>query len=127
MKPIGPRLIAVTSTLISAVSGVLANIITNHWTWTLAMAFTALVIAASVLAWWDRQVPDTHHAGITQTARRGGRIEHATVHSSNGAAIRQEADHKATITNSRLHAEGATITQRADDAAITDTELKATD
>jgi hypothetical protein len=93
---------------------------------TIAVALSTLVLAATILAWLSH-TPPRHRAAISQTARRGGRIAHATIHTSNDATVRQEADHHATISHTQLRTDGATIHQYADNATITDTHINATD
>jgi hypothetical protein len=50
MRAPGPRLNAALSTLTGAATGVVTNLMTNAWSWTLAAGFTALVVTATVLA-----------------------------------------------------------------------------
>ena len=66
MTRIGPRLNAVISVVLGAVSAVVTNLVTQRWSWTLGAFLVVLTVALAVLAGIDHKA----RAGTTVTQKK---------------------------------------------------------
>ena len=96
MRTPGPRLLAILAVLVSAAVGVVTNLITNRWNWTLAAVLAVLLAAAAVLAAQTAGARRGNRTRIRQKATGRSRIDHSEI-KANDASITQTARRKGTI------------------------------
>jgi hypothetical protein len=96
---------AVLTVLISAGIGIVTNLITSNWTWTMGVALTVLVLIAAALALASRPAEPPAPGG--------------------GSRVVQDATNGALIRRSPIKAVNSDITQKADDATISDSGIDA--
>lgn len=92
------RVISAIGVVVSAAIGIVTNLITDRWSWTLAGTLAALVILAVVLALLPNDPTGGH---VTQKAARGGRILRSPIRAHGGRA-QQKATRTGTIEDSGI-------------------------
>jgi hypothetical protein len=122
-QPMGPSLVGALSVLCSAVVGILTNVVTQAWSWTIAAALAAVIVAAVVLAWRDRSLNARGGTRASQIARGGSRISNTTIRASGNAAVDQLATDQGVIEDARLSAKAGDISQSADNSTISKTDI----
>jgi hypothetical protein len=121
--PMPARVVAVLTVLLTAAAGVLTNIVTSRWSWTVAVSLAVVIICLSALAWWPAR--RGRRPAIVQRARRNAEIDGGRLEASGDAGIDQRADHGGRILRSTLVAHDQDIVQSADGGLIRDNELEA--
>ncbi|MEU1600442.1 hypothetical protein ABZ468_48770 [Streptomyces sp. NPDC005708] len=96
--------------LVGIATGIVTNLITSRWSWSLAAALTVLAAAGIWLALLTRTTPgrSRHHIA----AAHDGRIENSGATGRDGADISQTATHGGVISGSPITARGADVEQR---------------
>ncbi|MEU8893942.1 hypothetical protein [Streptomyces sp. NPDC048442] len=118
-----PRTVAVAGVLVSVATGVVTNLVTERWSWTLGAALAVLVAVGAYLA-VQASNGSSRRTRARQTARRGGRITRSGITASGDADAQQRADRDGQISNSPITARDSDADQRARDGGqITDSEL----
>lgn len=120
------RLITMFSVLTAATIGIVTNLITDSFTWTLALSLAFLLILSITFAWLgDKQPTPSQMPTVTQQAKSGGRIESGEIRIKNGATVREEARGSGRISRSRTWADGARVERVADGGVIEDQDVEA--
>jgi hypothetical protein len=89
------------SVVVSAVTGIIINMITSTWTWALAAALVVLVLLGGFLTTMGGTIGSTR---VRQRADRGGTIQRSPIRARGGAEAAQHADRKGTIHDSGIDA-----------------------
>ncbi|MCX4767213.1 hypothetical protein OG562_40855 [Streptomyces sp. NBC_01275] len=98
--------------LVGIATGIVTNLITDQWNWTLAAALTVLAAAGVWLALLTRTAPRRSRHRVR--AARDGRIENSGAIGRDGSDITQTATHGGVINGSPVTARAADVEQETD-------------
>lgn len=113
--------------ILSGISGVVTNLVTQAWSWALAVALGLLLAATAALAWHHNDPVRSPETKVRQTARNNSRIEGGRIEAGRGAQVEETARDGATIEDSTIKARGGSVRRRADDSAIRNNNISTTD
>src|SRR5882757_1167087 len=100
MARVGTRTAAALSVILSAALGYATNLLTNHWSWGLAIGALAVLAASIWLATRPATVPvapPPARSSIRIVAKDRALISGISTHATDGAQIIATADHQGTI------------------------------
>jgi hypothetical protein len=119
----GPRLSAVLTVVVAAATGVVTNLITNRWTWTLTAILAALLIISGALAALTAGGKKDNRTRIRQRARGNSLIHGSGIRAGGAAEVTQDARHRGKIIRSPIGAHQAEIAQNASNSSIADSPI----
>ncbi|MER6132108.1 hypothetical protein [Streptomyces sp. NPDC001815] len=107
----GPKTLAAAAVVVTVATGVVTNLITSRWNWSLGAALIILVLLGVAITVWNTSGGAPDRTRVTQKASRGGQINGSGVTARNGGEVRQRATGKGEIENSPLTSRGADADQ----------------
>lgn len=106
--------LAALSAVVAAAVGVVTNLVTADWSWSLVTALVGLVLAGAVLA--VLRTGDTgstvRRTAVTQVAR-GGDIVDSVIEAADGATVAERAERHGEIRGGNTAAKGAEVRRTA--------------
>ena len=99
------RWAAAAAVVVTAAAGVVTNLITSKWSWTLAVVLAVLITCAAALAYLTTASAIPDGTRVTQRATRLGKILRSSIKARNGATIDQRATRGGTIEDSKIDTE----------------------
>ncbi|WP_371551441.1 hypothetical protein OG266_38565 [Streptomyces sp. NBC_00554] len=111
----GPKTIAIGGVVASTAIGIVINMVTSRWSWTLAGVLAVLVTASAWIAVRALGSGAASRTRVLQVATRRGRITSSGVTARGEAFVSQKARARGDIVRSPIAADGADVCQRATD------------
>jgi hypothetical protein len=123
MSKVSARVTAVLSVIVSVGIGIVTNLITDSWTWTLGVVLALLVCGAVLLALAGTSSPT--RTTVNQRVTGGSKISRGKIVASSGSNVDETATDQSLIEGSTIRAKDADVARRADRSTIQDDEIDA--
>ncbi|WP_182905084.1 hypothetical protein [Microbispora sp. H13382] len=114
--------LAAAGSVLSAIVGALVNILTSSWSWWIFAVAAALLSVTAVIAYRleSPQVApgQTAKSEVDVQAKRGAVIRSSPVKATGSAKVDQIADNRGRIEGSGITADGAIVSQTAEEGGM---------
>jgi hypothetical protein len=120
MRKLPAGAVAAVAVILSAVTGVLTNLVTAKFQWSLVVATCTLVAVSAVFAWRSQGLSQKRTTSVVERAMRGSSIVGGQTMASAGATVKETADKRGKIMGGSITARGGHIDRRASDGTIED-------
>ncbi|NDZ68253.1 hypothetical protein [Streptomyces cyaneofuscatus] len=114
MATVTQKTISAGGVLVSVATGIVTNLVTDEWSWTLGGALAVLTVAAIWLAIVTSSAPPAARSRHEIRSDHHGLIKKSGATGREGAVIKQTATRHGTIENSRVIARHADVEQEVD-------------
>lgn len=99
---------AAAGVVVAALSGIVTNIVTESFTWTLAAVLTALVLLGAGLAWWSA-APAQRRSKVRVRYGPKSLADHADTRVTGGGTVRDTLRRKAQVHHSTIDNDGGDV------------------